>query len=254
MHICLTRPENAGELEKTMLEKFYSSQVIRSLYDPSALPTPLHGLISQFHKNFSSDTRGTRLSDIYTEEERFGVLEASKTWAANELTRLDPDGHELLKNWFAQNYPNEGAPRNVAVRNDIYHFGQRFTTQQSNVNDSQVIFRVGDGEGWMAGSIIDIFSQVTVGGPTRRTWAIIQPYEAISPTEEVYDHYREWTVAGGRLYRNAWANDAVLVDLKDVQCHFASLVCRVEGIPSRCRLVLPLNKVSPCVYLRYMLF
>lgn len=229
-----------------MLEKFCCSQAIRSLYDPSILPTPLHGLVGQFHKNFSSDTRGTRLSDIYTEEERFGALENSKVWTASEVTRLDREDHQLLKNWFAQNCPNESAPRNVAPRKDVYHFGQRFTAQHYSTNDSQVIFRSQGDNQWAAGSIIDIFSQVTVGGPALRTWAVIQPYEDIPPAEEEYDHYREWPVAGGRLYRNSWAHRAVLVDLKDIQCHFASLVLQVEGIPSSCRLVLPLNKVRYC--------
>lgn len=247
-----------------MFKKFCCSQNIRSLYDPTAIPGPLHALVEQYLKTYASDTRGSRLSDVFSESETFGMLEKDRTWSAEDFSTLDTSEYRLLDRWAKKNHRGTVTPRTIVRRKEIFRFGQRYTNHDSHFDDSMVICHTGNGDGdiqsiqdgsWVAGSIVSIFSEAKVGGPTLKTWVILQPYDALSDEDAVHDAYRRYPVAGGWLFSNCWSKKLVVVEATKIICHFASAAINIDGIESTCRLCIPLNKAghsSPLISYRFL--
>jgi hypothetical protein len=219
------------------------------------LPDQLHPLIDRFVKNFASDKRGSRLSDIFTAEELFGAREEARPWTEDDLSSLPADDFLLLQRWFKKHKIPQGCPRKVVLREELFRFGQRFTDFSNHADDSQITYKEGSGgkDQWGAGTIVKIFSSVQVGGSTLRTWAVVQPCNPLSPSEAIHDHYRRYPVAGGRLFQHepSLLPPAVLVEMTDIIGHFLSCVVEVENIDHPCLLALPLNKVSHFDFLGY---
>ncbi|KAJ2912144.1 hypothetical protein MD484_g8273, partial [Candolleomyces efflorescens] len=218
---------------------------LKALYHRDELPKKLHEMIQLYNNNYESDVRGTRLSDVFAEDNKFGVVESDVPWVASDFTPLKDEDFDLLQRWMTVHQPTDTSySRLVALRPDIYRYGQRFTDRNRSVEDSHVIFHDGVEEAWQVGSILGIFSRASEGGPTEQTWAIIQTYEELSPKDTLKDHYRLYPVLGTCLFKNTWGRSPVLVDVRNIRCHVASCVLEVEGIDGYCRLILPLNKVG----------
>ncbi|PPQ75627.1 hypothetical protein CVT24_010473 [Panaeolus cyanescens] len=231
-----------GQIEKTMFTKFCCTQNLKVLYNTTQLPSQLHDMVKYFEDNFSSDLRGTRLSDVFAEDDRFGVPDEDHKWELSEFSSLADDDFVLLRNWMSKYQPTDTSySRRVVIRESIYRFGQRFTSRSTSIDDSHVIF-MEDGK-FRAGSILGIFSRATVGGPTSQTWAIIQPYLEVSDEIAAQDPYLDYPIIGGALFQNSWNDSTVLVDMKSVLYHFASAILTVDGLSGEFRLVLPLNKI-----------
>lgn len=237
-----------------MFVKFCCSQSIRSLYHPSAIPEDLRGMIAQYIKTYASDTRGSRLSDVFSDEERFGMLDGEVAWQAKDFKPLEVEDHQLLREWMDIHCPLEIAPRVVVFRKEIFRFGQRYTSNRLHNSDSHIVYHTGGGDWdagsvagghWGAGAIVDIFSQATIGGPSVRTWVIVLPYKALRSRHESLDPYRRYPVAGGRLFRHEWESNAIVIEAKAIisHCASASLNIEFEGSLRLCRLCLPLNKI-----------
>jgi hypothetical protein len=235
---------NSGEIEKTMFSKFCSTQNIKALYHRDELPEKLHEMIQLYEANYESDFRGTRLSDVFAEDNKFGVVDTDRPWAASDFTPLKDDDFGLLQAWMTKNQPGDKSyGRQVVLRPDIHRYGQRFTDRGRSVDDSQVVFH-DEGGAPRVGFILGIFSRASEGGPTEQTWAVIQPYKELAPEETISDHYRSYPTLSACLFRNTWAKSPVLVDVRSIRCHVASCVLEVDNIEGDCRLVLPLNKVG----------
>jgi hypothetical protein len=233
----------SGEIEKTMFSKFCCMQNLKALYDCAELPEKLHELIEFYHNNYESDLCGSRLSDVFADDNRFGVVEDNRVWEHSDFVMLSDEDFELLRNWMTAHQPNDlSYSREVVRRPEIYRFGQRFTNRNISADDSHIVFRHGE-DNIQVGSILGIFSQAQPGGVTKQTWAVIQPYEALAPEDTHFDNYRSYSVLGSCLFRNTWDGVPILVDVRSILSHFASCVLEVEGIAGECRLVLPLNKV-----------
>ncbi|RXW21210.1 hypothetical protein EST38_g4656 [Candolleomyces aberdarensis] len=228
-----------------MFTKFCCTQNLKALYNRSELPEALHQLVDIYEDNYASDFRGTRLSDIFSDQQLFGHVDEKQVWQSKDFSTLTDNDFILLKQWIAQHQPHSRSySRQVVQRDAIHRFSHRFTNLRVSVNDSRIIFQQADGAKWQAGSILGIFSHAIVGGPTQQTWAIIQPFEEIAPADTIHDHWRSYPVIGGCLFRNRWAPSAVLVDVRHIMCHFSWSALEVEGIEGECLLVLPLNKVG----------
>ncbi|KAJ2936177.1 hypothetical protein H1R20_g917, partial [Candolleomyces eurysporus] len=237
--------ERFGDIEKTMFTKFCCTQNLKVLYNKEDLPEALHQLVDIYEDNYASDLRGTRLSDVFSDQQLFGKVDEKAIWQSKDFSVLADEDFAMLREWMAKHHPeNQVYSRHVVRRTAIHRFGHRFTTLHTSVDDSRVVFRQGEKAGWEVGSILGIFSHAVVGGPAKQTWALIQPFEDLRPEDTVRDHWRSYPVIGGCLFRNRWASSAVLVDVSHIRCHFAWCVLEVEGIEGECLLALPLNKVS----------
>ncbi|KAJ2912102.1 hypothetical protein MD484_g8307, partial [Candolleomyces efflorescens] len=236
--------EMIGEIEKTMFIKFCCTQNIKVIYHTTQLPQQLHEMIRFYEDNYASDLRGTRLSDAFAEDDRFGVVDEVITYQRADFSVLADGDFSLLKAWMLKHRPEKRSfSREVIRRNEIFRFGQRFTSRDHSMVDSHVIFKEDGDEEWQAGSILGIFSHATVGGKSTQTWAVIRPYQELSFQDTERDPYLMFPVINGALFRNSWAKSAVLVDVTDILAHFASCVLPIDGLAEECRLVLPLNKI-----------
>ncbi|KAJ2936879.1 hypothetical protein H1R20_g214, partial [Candolleomyces eurysporus] len=237
--------EMIGEIEKTMFIKFCCTQNIKVIYHTTQLPQQLHEMIRFYEDNYASDLRGTRLSDAFAEDDRFGVVDEVITYQRADFSVLADDDFSLLKAWMLKHQPEKRSfSREVIRRNEIFRFGQKFTSRDHSMVDSHVIFKEDDNEEWQAGSILGIFSHATIGGKATQTWAVIRPYQELSLEDTEKDPYLMFPVINGALFQNSWANSAVLVEVTDIIAHFASCVLQIDGLAEECRLVLPLNKYT----------
>ncbi|KAJ2912344.1 hypothetical protein MD484_g8074, partial [Candolleomyces efflorescens] len=233
-----------GELEKTMFTKFCCLQNLKALYTKTELPEVLHELITIYEETYASDLRGTRLSEIFSDDGLFGRVAADRTWEPKNFSSLSDEYLALLKQWFAKYRSNERSyPHHVIQRASIYRFGHRFTSLDNSVEDSRVVFRLDEGAEWQVGSILSIFSEATTRGPTEQTWVVIKPFKELADDDTVRDFWSSYPVVGARLFQNECIGPAVLVDVKHIRCHIASCVLNLEGDQREYLLALPLNKV-----------
>ncbi|PPR01563.1 hypothetical protein CVT24_005858 [Panaeolus cyanescens] len=240
-----------GEIELTMFRKFCSVQNLKAVYNAENLPDAFCDLIKIYEDTYQSDTRGTRLSDIFAHEERFGVVDEHCVWKTDDFSSLSDFTFSLLQEWGQYRPITSPLPRTVVQRDAIFRFGQRFATYKLSPSDSQVVYIDIDKTPSLTspklrrhvGIIREIFSQAHAGQQAVRTWAVIQPLRQLTPQETKHDPYRSnrFRRIGGCLFRPGFGRE-VVVDVMAIRCHFASCVVEMPAIEGECVVALPLNK------------
>lgn len=74
-------------------------------------------------------------------------------------------------------------------------------------------------------------------------FVLIDEYQPLTGDDVAHDPYRSFADLDTRLFYHKHATPRV-VRLKDVRCHFAALVTRVEGVHEECIVVRSLDRVS----------
>ncbi|EAU81124.2 hypothetical protein CC1G_09766 [Coprinopsis cinerea okayama7 len=256
-YIMQSIPKNMkfGEMEKTMFVRFCAAQCLRAIYKCFALPAALHKLVRIFHDRYSKDYRGTRINDVLIHNSRYEVLKSAVESEGQKSAFLRKSEHEALTRWISAHQPYVSViPKKATYHTSITRLGQRFTPSTSSKTDSRVIFSVGHSGEWRAGRIHSIFSHSRdfMGTRVSQTFAAIEELEELEDDLRHLDHYREFQVAGGRLLKRTLRGELTVVDISQVQCHFAACPQEIVAGPLvtiQCTTVLPLDKVHTAPYL-----
>ena len=73
-------------------------------------------------------------------------------------------------------------------------------------------------------------------------FAVIDEYATLSPEHATLDPYRQFPLLDTRAVYNRFGARKI-VRVTDIVCHFAALVCSLEGIPEPCMVVRALDRV-----------
>jgi len=209
------------------------------------VPKALHSIVDLFGKVFKSDIRGTYLNDALSYDERFKKVEEEVTWGQEDMDSLPSATYGLLRKWIHAYHPTIPVVRAVYQRSSIDRLGQRFSISSQSVTDCHVVYRP-EGEEWAAACIIEIFSHTRTlenGTPRTQTFLLLNRYIPLSPSDAALDRYRDYPIAGGRLFYNAFEEDPIVLPLDMIECHFASYVREDDDVGGTRLLALPLDKV-----------
>jgi hypothetical protein len=209
---------------------------------------PLATLYTESFENM--DHRGTRVADLIAFDEAVESMPQITHWDDRSLRILDKATYKatssLLQKWGNQrNIPGQALLCAKFSQQERFH-GLTFTTQTTSARDSQVAFTVDSGD-WKVGSIQALFTAGWESGQKvyTRTFAKIYPYKPLSDIEANVDDYRKFGFSGGRLYHNILdSNQAVVLSLDAISCHFARSLQSHPRIEGQLILALPLNKVG----------
>lgn len=210
-------------MAKTLFHRFTMAQNIRTLFNVDNLPVPLRPLMSIFKKTFKADIRGTLINDVLSFDENFRSIEEKTTWTSQETLRLREPVYHLLRLWITANDPGmKDSPilYEAYSRTSIKRLGYTFHTDKTSSTDCDVLFNK---DGYQrAARISEIFSHMRQHGRTGKiitqTFAVVKPYANLKQGQVPEDPYREFSVLGGRLYRNTFRPE-VLLNIGDI-CHF----------------------------------
>jgi hypothetical protein len=212
----------------------------------------LYTLLPVFHKAYGK-AMGISVDDILPRDENICQLKVPQK----------PDGqlphstYHLLARWISSNDDrmlHQPIHNCVHFRTSIKRLDQLFKPQESSHGDSGIIFRTGDAQlpcshldNWSAGYICAIFSHTrttSAGLSVTQTFAVVNEMQQLSQHDSAYDHFREFPIAGGRLFYAAPKHQPVLVCVDDILCHCACTPLDIPTIHTTCLHVLPLDKVS----------
>ncbi|KAH9928118.1 uncharacterized protein B0H18DRAFT_875082, partial [Fomitopsis serialis] len=234
------------DLSVTLLNRFCTRQNLRALFSRLTLPQALHKIIPTYLKTFESDTRGT-LNDVLSFDSKTdATLDSGEDEDADKKTRphaLTQDVIEALHTRVGQ------ASRRAISLKSVEYLGARYRPHATSRNDSIVVFRIGGDTEWRAGRIREILAQEAVGtetttGPREwRTWIIVEEYRSLDPHHREFDPYRDFPMAGGRLFYSAFMPKLLALTVRDIVCHAATINRVLPGPGDRCVHILPLDKV-----------
>ena len=198
-----------------------------------------------FSTAFQNDARGTLLNDILAFEDGNTV----KYGNTSKLTLLPSEQHTLLCG-----YPTSGImvnpTRHVFMQTSVQTLGMVFSTFRTSYGNSLVIYRHPEDHSsapWKAGKIVSIFVSKQPTGDNRPMTSgpffVVENYRPLSNTEAMYDCYRRYGDAGGRLFHTEH-NGSVLLLMRDIICHFARTTVDVPELGGDLMHVLPLARVG----------
>lgn len=123
--------------------------------------------------------------------------------------------------------------------------GVLYQTDGSSPRDSNII--VGDQiQGtWSAGKIQQIVTHTLDGNDiknTTTTFLVVRAFKPLTADDLLYDGFRQYPYAGGRLFYAEMQERLDIATPDDVLCHFALTHRQVEGITQDCIHVLPLDR------------
>lgn len=240
----------AGELETTLFIRFCNAQRLKSVLNADKLPQYLNDLACLYKTYFeNTDRRGSRISDALA----FNELSESDNvdWDSKSLKRLEVKHFKALQIWVNRysNTPGTLQPFTM-IRDRVQWQDLTFTSQTTSFRDSQVVVNLTALPGnWSAGSIHKMFTVRWLTTDERyvtRTFAEINLYQPLEGDDLLYDNYRRFGFAGGKLFHRSGSQDTILLPLELIACHFGYSALRVPSIDTEVMHVLPLPKVC-CV-------
>jgi hypothetical protein len=234
-----------GDLERTLFNRFCSSQNLRSLFDAQLLPSSMHSIITEYDKTFNSDIRGTLLQDNLAFDD-LTKLDDDHTKENTRLEALPHEYHKLLQQWV-QKHDQEAKsiPTHAIMSSKFRRFGQWYQTAASSPRDSHILYKDSTSM-TSAGRIRDIFSHTRYrrdGSETTEIFIIVDVYKHLSPIHAAFDLYRNFPDVAGQIYYKEFSGQPVIVSCGAVLSHFVCTPEDVPGIDRQCIHALPLDKV-----------
>lgn len=232
-----------------MIEHFCSAQRLRHLMRADCIPAQLNNLIAAFERSFNSDKRGTFLNDISAFCSAHNINSVSLDGIGKKYVKMNDEIVELLDQYNRDNGCDPTRPtRPYAIFLDSLDAGGvNYTTRKNSKSQGNSNIIIGTVPGiWYACSIKNIF----VHAKDARTpdaaiaYFIVHKYEELTGDDVIYDHYRHFPIAGGRLFYMTFEKDVKLIKASDVLCHFALTPYRLGTVaPKQYIHVLPLDRV-----------
>lgn len=246
------------DLASTLLTRFCCRQVLRNLFTSLTLPPAVRQLIPTFVHSFQSDTRGTLLAEILAQGPSESQSEHSSSnghtrFKTSDYALLPDDIIKLLRGRLTTDYSLAGHQdwtgfiNPYVVRlNSLEDRGALYKVSDYYPGDSNVIFTGLIPGQWRAGQIARIFryEQSHEGFKFVKNYLVVREFAPLTRQDSRLDPYRNFPVAGGQLFYNAFKPEMQLLTVEDVLCHFAMLPRHLLGGSVKCVHILPLDRVS----------
>lgn len=126
--------------------------------------------------------------------------------------------------------------------------GVKYSTRDSAVNNSFILFHVGDDI--HAAQIDKIFYHCRREDGTLKMEAfiVVEEYIPLTIEHEPFDPYRGFEELNTRVYYNKFKPQSTLIRLEDIQSHFAAYMYTPEGIDQVCIVARSLDRVIHFAY------
>lgn len=161
---------------------------------------------------------------------------------------------ELVRMWFAKQAADSSCAMNrpinpyVVATDKLPDRGVVYRTSRTADGDSQIIFTVDGETKWRAGRIQEIFTykQTGDGEQFQQMFLVAREYVHLTPEHSAHDPYKNFPIAGGRLFYEKFTETLRLLTVDDIVSHFGAIPRLLPGtaVPVQCLHVLPLDKVS----------
>jgi hypothetical protein len=224
-----------------MSTAFRTAQQLHVMMTHGQLPVEMDDVVSDFHKIFNSDERGTLLSDIkaFTRP-----LSHDPPRGKASLHDLGPIDYKLLKEWATRNSVALDSSRYGTAHESLVLRGVRYESQMAKLEsssqriipESHIAFGASVPHEWKAGRIEKIFVH------SEETFLLIRPFKELDDLDSRHDHYRRFPIAGGRVYYQSM-DPTIVIHRADIRAHIAYVPSVCEQISSAHFLALPLDRV-----------
>jgi hypothetical protein len=205
------------------------------------LPSELDDIVSDFHDTFSSDERGTLLSDIRAFSR---PLSPYPPRGLALSINLKPSTYKLLCDWGNEKDMAIDSSRMALEHKSLVIRGVTFEPQAAEsglyLSQSHVAFGRGVPHNWIAGKIEMIFSH------SNDTFLLVKPFQGLKDDDIVHDYYRRFPIVGGRIYYQA-TDSAIIIRWREIISHIAFVPSVSHSIKEKHFLALPLDRVRPCL-------
>jgi len=235
-----------------MLDRFCMTQKLKCLLVPREMPPEVEELLEEWEAMETKDIRGTLLSDSFSYNESFQMLEEVVTWSDHELSILPPPWYHLLKQWVLDNDITTDSNRLSAsafMRKHIKRLGETFRIEETSSLDAHIYYQ-GPNNSLCAGTILGIFTHTrasyedSAGDKKTKTetFFIVKQYKPLPPTYQKYDPYARFSAVAGSLYRDANFEGDLLINGNQLLYHFALGRINIPQIPFSCIVALPMSR------------
>ena len=245
-----------------MLRRFCMNQNIRSLLSCSERVLEVTRiLLPLFERSFDARTQGTLEVDKSFNENNPAVAVSGSLGKfkeiINQLDRLkkEPsknksnfgkltDEYEGLLHWWIKENTKTSSYRPTVVRlresitlHGIEYASHSFWAKQ----DTQVIVREKKTGDWFPGVALMIFSLPSLPEGISEDFFFVKRFLDLPPEFVPKDSYRQFPIAGGRVYQDKFGTTEV-VPAASIVSHFAGMINVLPTIPINHVHVLPLDK------------
>ncbi|KAJ3531570.1 hypothetical protein NM688_g7556 [Phlebia brevispora] len=230
-----------GELELTYMKHTCRSANMRLLLRDEVVSEAAEEVIAAYEVMQDEDRRGTRIRELFKK--------TRPPRARRKLVEivLDEFVIALLLKWFEN--AGQTCTSNLSLRaislSELQIQGVTYTSAQTNPKDSHAIYNATSEGRKAAGQIQRIFQHTRKvdGDSFTETFILVRPYIDLNADDAQHDKYRQFSWAGGKLYYEDLAKDAVLIRPSQIVSHFAKTPITVAGIARRCIHALPLDRM-----------
>lgn len=232
---------HVGQLERTMFEKYCKGQRLRALIkqDGTIHTEAGRAICEAFKASFDRRRSGTLLTDILAFSASMGDDRKE-----GDRSKLSPEEFGLVSSWYKERGFDITRISKRASRLDSFtRLGARFTTQEKHRGDSQIIVGSSVPDDWDAARLVGIIVHDGLATETqRRTFLLVKRYKRPVQIDREHDHYRKYSLAGGRLYYDEQKRMELVTD-QNLLGHFARTPQVSTKIAKRHFHSLPLDKV-----------
>ncbi|KDQ05853.1 hypothetical protein BOTBODRAFT_182161 [Botryobasidium botryosum FD-172 SS1] len=218
-----------NDIEQTVAQNFVRGCNLRQLVADDKLPKELDPVLKSFEKVFSSDFRGTLLSDMIA----LGSSSADVPDIKSRQLEPLPSGFAILFGPFSSKFP----PR-IAFFRDYHMKGLRFSTHSHLPKNSHIVFAESDTESPRAGRIHSIF----VDPGDKQVYLVLDVYKTLSAAHVQFDYYRAWPLLAGSLYYDDFELRQALITPSAIVCHAVKTAYIDSQIGKPCVHILPLDR------------
>lgn len=220
-----------------MLSKFCMAQDLRAFIADS-LPDSMDEARDAFYDVFEDEKRGSLMNDILAFDQPL-VMYNNTT----KLSKLEDETHKLLKS--VSHSPDLVPPRALRQRSITYR-GVDFAIHTHSKANSFVVYGDISSNTWQAAKIVDILVQLQEDTHVQEDTVVVvvENFMRLTKVDADKDPYRKFAysdVVGMLFY--AKTSGKVVLDIRNIVCHFAHTEMKFSDILEECIHALPLDRV-----------
>jgi len=244
----------SGQLEKTTLDHFHLQRRVRAILSTDQLlPGDFQPIVEKFVTLFRPLGKGSLTADM-TEFSSNLVPLLSRGNGGQNIPMVAPSSlRDALERWVAHQPDswNIASPGLVSYRTSVDVSGTTYRPSNVARGDSYVL--IGTENDWRPAQIRSIFciKRLRNNGEEVVTLLSVSVFRPLSQPDAVFDMYRTFPLAGGRIYYSEEMPEEV-VSQNEVLSHFAYTPNVCEKIRTEHFHALPLTRVCPLSLSHYV--
>lgn len=238
-----------GQLEKTTLDHFHLERRMRAIMSTGGLlPGTFSPIVERFNTAFRPLGKGSLTVDMAEFSSDSSLHSFRETDERSIATPAPRPLREALRRWVVQQPDISDLIPPTVISYDKKVDISGTTYKPYNVARGDSLILVGTEVDWKPARIHSIFSieQPTASGKGSITLLSISRFRPLSLHDAVFDNYRAFPYAGGRIYYSEELSQEV-IGLREVLSHFAYTPNVCEKISREHFHALPLTRVRSCL-------